>query len=268
MATPTKPKLKPLSLDEYERLFTLPKEKQRILYATGTALALAAGLLLFYPPTRKSVETLGQDKTPSKTIASEAEATNVVVALVSAGVVLLLFAVNGTKFAKLEVPGLKVETERPSLGEWEDSPSKPKAEVASVGSPASGEHGKPIAGVQNGDNPQHTFLLRSSWHGLKILKACQASVQPKRLLNLREFATVGMPMAYDYAFGFFIAAFSADVVIASADPVSGHVFVVSVHPTVDARINEVLEGYIAAHSGGADELRDDLNALLSYLKAR
>jgi len=154
------------------------------------------------------------------------------------------------------------------LGELADSPSKPDAEQVSTSSPASADHGKAIAGVQSGDDPQHTFLLRSSWHGLKILKACQWAARSKRTLKVREFSKVGTPMAYDYAFGFLIAAFSADLVITSANPQSGLAVVVSVHPTVDSRIDEILEGYISTHPEHSEPLRDDLNALLSYLRSQ
>ena len=154
------------------------------------------------------------------------------------------------------------------LGELDIPPSKPNA---AAGPPSEAQQPPPsakIPGVQHGVDPQHTFLLRSSWHGLKILKACKWASQGNRLLKLRELANVGSPMAYDYAFGFLVAAFSADLAILSANPQSGHIVVASVHPTVDSRIDDFLEGYIAAHGAHADALRDDLNALLAYLKGR
>jgi hypothetical protein len=260
-----------MKIEDYERLFLLSRGQRRLL-GIGSAVAfIGAGLLLFSPPSRKTLERPALDQPPTKITESAADTTSVVVTLFSAGVVMLIFAVSGTKFAKVEVPGLKLEAASPPIGKLDDSPSKPKPESAeplASTAPASAHFEKPIPGVQTGNDAQHTFLLRSSWHGLKILKACQWAAQGKRLLRLREFASVGTPMAYDYAFGFLIATFSANLVIASANPESGHVVVASVHPTVDERIDEFLEGYIRAHKGHSEELRDDLNAMLSYLKAR
>jgi hypothetical protein len=158
------------------------------------------------------------------------------------------------------------------LGELEASPNKPNAAVplpSTVAPPGRTSPSVVIPGVQYGSNPQQTFLLRSSWHGLKILKACKWAAQGNRLLKLREFADVGAPMTYDYAFGFLIAAFSADlVIVSSANPQSGHVIVVSVDPMVEARIDAFLEGFIVAHEVHSEALRADLAALSSYLKAR
>lgn len=260
-----------MKFEDYERIFMLSKGQRQLLGFGSTVAFVAAGFLLFFPPSRKSLERAALDQPPSRIIESAADTTSVVVALFSAGVVLLLFSVSGAKFAKLEVPGLKLETASPPIGTLDDSPSKPQTEAVAQSAstaPASADFGKPIPGVQVGKDAQDTFLLRSSWHGLKILKACQWAAQGNRLLKLREVASVGTPMAYDYAFGFLIAAFSADLVIASANPESGHVVVLRIHPTVDARINDVLDGYIGAHTAHSEALRDDLNHLLTYLKIR
>lgn len=101
------------------------------------------------------------------------------------------------------------------------------------------------------------------------MKACQVAAQKGRILKLREVAKIGTEMSYDYAFGFFIASFSAGVVIGAGNPSTGETFINEVDPTLNAKIDEILEGNIKTdpHPEMSNAKRRDLAALTAYLNA-
>jgi hypothetical protein len=211
------------------------------------------GIALFLfarPPSRITQEVTAKDPSATKTTTSSADTSNVVVALLTAGVGLIAFGVNGIRFSKIEALGVKADTGQTLSAD---------ASTAATNGPASIK--------ETGDHIE-VYLLRSSWHGLKVLRACLWASKGKRVLDLRQMCAVGQPMPYDYAFAYFVASVSANAFIGHANPETGIAIVSEVHATLQRLIDDVMEGNIRANPAFADARRDDLNALLAYLKAQ
>lgn len=151
---------------------------------------------------------------------------------------------NGVRFSKVEALGVKAD-----LGQTLDA----NASLATV-----------EVNATPATDHVHTFLLRSSWYGLKVLKACQWASKGKRILNLRKMCTVGEQMAFDYAFGYFIASISADALSATANVATGDVVVSAVHATLDQRITPK-ESYKKNTDESRAARRDILRALRRQL---
>jgi hypothetical protein len=279
-----------ISIGEYERLFRLSPWWRLILGLIGAASLVVAFNLYHNPPVRESVEVYAAGSPPpDKRTRVPADPSTVVIALITAGVAFLAYAATGIKLSKFEAFGLRGETPPPpgpnenTSADVTPSPTPtptpaptPTSTSAPKGVTAMSPRDVQLAtwrikypALQFGDNydPAHTFLLRSSWNGLKILKACQVAYHKKRPLKLREVAAIGMAMSYDYAFGFFIASLSANLFVGYADPTTGEGFIYELDPTFDAKITEILQGNVAVGSNKdlVEAKRSDLAALSAYL---
>lgn len=228
------------------------------MVVVGLVLLIVACWIFATPPTRSTVESA---KGENKTTTAESDPTTVVVSLGTAGVVFLLLAFNGFKFPKFEALGLKVDM--PDLGAQDaptvKMPDATRAESSSppTSAPTSAPLGRGFQVIANqkvpdtlhpmiiyGKDSTETFLMRVSWNGLRILRACQWSAKNGKPIKLREVAKAGQEMNYDYAFGLFIAAFSANVFHGLGDPTTGVAQVHWIDPTVDERLADVMQGNI------------------------
>lgn len=269
-----------LTIEEYERLFKLTPFWRGTLAVCAFLISCFAGVLYCTPPGRQS-EKIVQAKSHiiQTTSTAPADPSNVVIALFAGGIALLAYAATGIKITTFRAFGIEGSAPLPpgrnDVPPIEDPAKQTPATSGKLATPTSYsalttaqivELKEKYPGLQFGEDPVHTFLLRSSWNGLRVLKACQIAARTKRPFNLRQVAHIGTEMSYDYAFGYLIASCSAGVVVAATDAATGLVTVYEVHPTLDDRIDEIVSGNVPLGPVEAvNAKRRDFSALRAYL---
>lgn len=260
---------KRVTLEEYRRWFILTTPEKTISAALGAILLGAAALLYLFPQSGETVET--QNGTPTKRTKTTNDPTNLVIAVGSVGVALIVYSLNGIRFSKLEGPGFKGEGHAPPPFDKNSEPNpqaSPKdtadEEVREVRTAAKPPQ-DPL--IQEGPDPATTFLLRSSWNGLKILKACAWALKGRRIINIEELCHAGFFIEPAYVQGFFVAAFSANI-IRGFPSENGALIIHWVDPIVVENIDRVIDGMIGMDVTQVRGRRADLDALLIYLRTR
>jgi hypothetical protein len=271
---------------ETERKWT-PAEWQKafVLHAGWRwGLILLGGLIIWFsfclyvsPPVRSTEETHLIKVEENKTTKTDAEPTAIVMAGFAVGLAFIAWAINGLRIRNFEGLGVKIEIPTaetdPRLGDTppdakakvENTPNAPRGVAAPEPAAAAAAPSEAYLAGQVGINKTHTFMLRSSWHALKLLKACQVAKSKNRTFSIREISS-RTGMSYDYAFSYFIAACSADVVAGLADPNSGVARVIEAQPILGEKIDEVIEGNFRVALPLEAQKRREHAALMEYLK--
>ncbi|HRG55081.1 MAG TPA: hypothetical protein PLG56_03515, partial [Lacunisphaera sp.] len=242
---------------QWEDTYMLPMWIRVPLFLVGVFLVWFSFQLFVDPPTREVRELMVGPASESytKTTTSADGSTTVVMGVFAVSIGCLVWAIIGVRYPKFE--GLDYTT---PPGPLADSPPAQKiaVEAHQQADPPSAVSG------QVGDNAVHTFLLRSSWNGLLVLKACQVSKDKQKALNLRELCAL-LGMSYDYAFGYFIATFSADVLAGVADPTTGITRVFEINQVLREKIDEIIQGNLAVSAALEPRKKADLGKLTEYL---
>lgn len=217
----------------------------------GLLMIAEAAVLYFAPPVRDTIEsTIETGRKIEKRLSTEADPTTLVIALSTAGAALVVYGMNGIRILRVSMSNVNVET----LGAL----SEPAEKMASSTPP------------QKSSVPSDvmiTFLLRSSWNGLKILKACQlAWIKGKPKFNLKLSPVLGPHTSYEYCYGFLIASLSVGAIIGSADAETGLVEIVWIDETLAREIDGIMNGNIAVDPNLAAFKAGEMAALVAYFE--
>lgn len=255
-----------LTLEEWKELFQLRWYWRVPIGIAGVVLLCTAYGLHESPPSRVLWELFPGNKLSDKVTVSVADSPSIVIAMFAAGCAFIIWAIIGIKIFRFEGFGITAQLPPPP-GPNADTAQKPVAPTpapAPARAPAAAASGMPFE-PQVGNDTVHTFLLRSSWNGLKILKACQVAQKKGKAIQLKIICKIPAEMSYDYAFGYFIASFSADAFHGVADPSSGVAHVFTVHPTLEALLDEIIQGNIKVVPQMAAQKQTELAMLNAYL---
>jgi hypothetical protein len=139
---------------------------------------------------------------------------------------------------------------------------------AHAAAPVATANANPVNGAELVASVIDYFLRRSSWNGLKTLKACQLSAITNRAFNLRDLTAKDTVMTYDYAFAYMVAASSFGLFTHAVSGANNETINVTAMIIPVEKLDEVIQGFINHHTQGrpadAAALQAQLSSVLSF----
>lgn len=261
--------------EEWDERFVLKPSTRVVIGVAGALLIALAAWLYFAPPMRVTWELHPGAGQEDKVATSQDDSTTLVISAFVGGLGFIIWAFNGLRILKftglgveLDIPSASVPksaalADTPPAAKAPVSDQQPPPQMANLGA-ADAETNDDYFKGQVGENRTHTFLLRSSWLALMLLKACQVAAKSKGTLNLRELSKV-TNSGYDYLVGYFIASFSADMINGVIDPGSGRARMFGVRRVLSEKIDEIIQGNLKVVPEVEELKRQQLAALDEYL---
>jgi len=242
-----------MTTDDFKREFWLPTLHRWLAIIVGLILVGLGAWLYLCPPKRETIELVekpGNVTEVQKATFVHSDPTALVIAALTAGSALIVYGLNGIRIVRLSMSSVTLQSLE-GAGQ--------AAENSQAGALASSSASVSVL--------MRDFLLRSSWNGLLLLKACQIAAHNKKTFNLRVLAG-NLNVSFDYMFGFLIASQSAGALLGTSDPNTSSVTVEALEATVEKDLNKTIDGNIALPNQAnlAQMKRVQISAIENYFR--